>query len=88
MGLAKLGGNANGDCPVTRPFRLIVGTQKCVASPHTPGAELTVLSVAADEPGPDAVTSPVSTVIALALPLTTAHPADPHTYCTLAVMSV
>lgn len=46
-------------CAVTSPFALVVTAQTWVASPHAPEPLFTVANVAATDPVPDAVTSPV-----------------------------
>lgn len=47
---------------VPRPFPFTVMTALCVADPNVPTFELTVASVSATGPGPEAVPSPVSAV--------------------------
>ena len=50
-------------CAVTRPLPVVVKTGMAVDEPTEPGLPLTVARVATAEPGPVAVTSPVSAEI-------------------------
>jgi hypothetical protein len=72
----KAGAHVTAEIAVISPLAFAVAVTHAVALPNVPTFALTVTNVAADDPGPVAVTSPVSAVIATADPVTVSVPPD------------